>query len=166
MSLTSYRAAPPRVTVALLCWRWPVLALACIGVGLCLVLLCVAWFVLCRAVSRCMARFRAPGGDRLSRTLGCSIIGAGGFHVRVRDGIGWGPAAMATRCPEPTLRIPRRCGMRLGSGSGWNVCACDRHGLLWCASLPVPCPWCGAGVGGCCAGWRGVEPFGRLGPVS
>ena len=50
MSLTSYRAAPPRVGDSL---------------------------------------FGRPGGDRLSRILRCSIIGAGGFHGRVRDGIGW-----------------------------------------------------------------------------
>ena len=29
------------------------------------------------------------GGDLLSRVLGRSTIGAGGFHGRVRDGIGW-----------------------------------------------------------------------------
>src|ERR1700712_1475918 len=33
--------------------------------------------------------FGRSGGDRLSRTLRCSIIGAGVFHGRVRDGIGW-----------------------------------------------------------------------------
>ena len=30
-----------------------------------------------------------PGGDLLSRGLSRSTIGAGGFHFRVRDGIGW-----------------------------------------------------------------------------
>ena len=38
-----------------------------------------------------------PGGDRLSRILRCSTMGAGGFHGRVRDGIGWSLPAMATR---------------------------------------------------------------------
>ena len=49
----------------------------------------------------CVFGFRGPGGDRLSRTLGCSIMGAGGFHVRVRDGIGCSPSAMATKSSEP-----------------------------------------------------------------
>ena len=30
-----------------------------------------------------------PGGDRLSHALRHSIMGAGVFHGRVRDGIGW-----------------------------------------------------------------------------
>ena len=38
-----------------------------------------------------------PGGDRLSRALGRSTIGAEGFHGRVRDGIGCWPLAIATR---------------------------------------------------------------------
>src|SRR3546814_13319219 len=38
-----------------------------------------------------------PGGDRLSRALSRSTIGAEGFHGRVRDGIGWGPLAVADR---------------------------------------------------------------------
>lgn len=65
MSLTSYRAAPPR------------------GGGI-----FVGWI-------------RGPGGDRLFRILRCSIIGAGAFHVRVRDGIGWKSPAIATRSSDP-----------------------------------------------------------------
>ena len=38
-----------------------------------------------------------PGGDRLSRALRRSTIGAEGFHGRVRDGIGCWPLAIATR---------------------------------------------------------------------
>ena len=34
-----------------------------------------------------------PGGDRLSRVLRRSIIGAEAFHGRVRNGIGWGHLA-------------------------------------------------------------------------
>ncbi len=55
MSLTSYRAAPPRVGVGY--WH---------GVG----------------------SHGRLGGDLLSRGLSRSTIGAGGFHGRVRDGIG------------------------------------------------------------------------------
>ncbi len=61
MSLTSYRAAPPRGS-----GYW---TLCLIG--------CVLVFLLGR-----------PGGDLLSRVLGRSTIGAEGFHGRVRDGIG------------------------------------------------------------------------------
>jgi hypothetical protein len=38
-----------------------------------------------------------PGGDRLSRVLRRSIIGAGAFHGRVRNGIGCGRPARTTR---------------------------------------------------------------------
>ena len=67
MSLTSYRAAPPRVGV----------------VGLCALL--------------CLSGLRRPGGDLLSRVLRRSTIGAEGFHGRVRDGIGCRLPARATR---------------------------------------------------------------------
>ena len=69
MSLTSYRAAPPRVTSGF--------------VGL----FVDVWVMV----------FGRPGGDRLSRVLGRSIIGAGVFHGRVRDGIGCRHPAKATR---------------------------------------------------------------------
>ncbi len=53
------------------------------------------------AVSAMLKRFQTaisrPGGDLLSHTLRCSTIGAGEFHGRVRDGIGWGLPAGATR---------------------------------------------------------------------
>ena len=45
-----------------------------------------------------------PGGDLLSHTLRCSTIGAGEFHGRVRDGIGWGLPARATRPAKRNLR--------------------------------------------------------------
>jgi hypothetical protein len=44
-----------------------------------------------------------PGGDLLSRALRHSTMGAGGFHGRVRDGIGWALPAMATRSSNPSL---------------------------------------------------------------
>ena len=58
MSLTSYRAAPPRDGHEALCDRMRLVLLG------------------------------RPGGDLLSRVLGRSTIGAEGFHGRVRDGIG------------------------------------------------------------------------------
>ena len=70
MSLTSYRAAPPRVG------------------GVWSVMLDPAWW---------------PGGDRLSRSLSCSTMGAEGFHGRVRDGIGCVILAMTTGPPRRIL---------------------------------------------------------------
>jgi hypothetical protein len=63
MSLTSYRAAPPRVSRV----------------------------TSIRGGSDRRKGERedcGPGGDLLFRTLRCSTIGAEGFHGRVRDGIG------------------------------------------------------------------------------
>ena len=63
MSLTSYRAAPPRV-----CRVTSIRGRIGKGDG---------------REGAC-----GPGGDLLFRTLRCSTIGAEGFHGRVRDGIG------------------------------------------------------------------------------
>ncbi len=41
-----------------------------------------------------------PGSDLLSRVLRRSTIGAEGVNGRVRNGIGWGPLAKATRPAE------------------------------------------------------------------
>jgi hypothetical protein len=41
--------------------------------------------------------FRRPGSDLLFRVLGRSTIGAGAIYGRVRDGIGYGHSAKATR---------------------------------------------------------------------
>jgi hypothetical protein len=109
MSLTSYRAAPPRVGRfgVWLSWR-------CCNDG---------W------IGR-------PGGDLLSRALRHSTMGAGGFHGRVRDGIGCGPPAMTTRSSNPPAalgvsrgvgprRRPRRC-----SGGSWFWCGVCHAGVM------------------------------------
>ena len=105
-----------------------------------------------------------PGGDRLSRALGRSIMGAGGFHVRVRDGIGCWPAAMATRPSQPTPRnacVVALCDACVGTprnawalsrGSGSGVC----EGVLCWDRVPCAAP--AGALGGCCA-WRAC--FGR-----
>ena len=82
MSLTSYRAAPPRGSGCF-----------CVGAG--------TGFAVAVAVKRVWLVWRGlfsclpvgrPGDDRLSRVLGRSTIGAEGFHGRVRNGIGcWAP---------------------------------------------------------------------------
>ena len=60
--------------------------------------------------------FGRPGNDLLSRALRHSTIGARGLHGRVRNGIGCGPPAIATRsskrmvcrgwCNNPDERTP------------------------------------------------------------
>src|SRR6187401_1843151 len=50
--------------------------------------------------------FRRPGGDLLFRVLGRSTIGAEAFNDRVRDGIGFGHPAIATR---PAKGEKKRC---------------------------------------------------------
>jgi len=191
MSLTSYRAAPPRGRVCVLD--------GCVRVGRCgcgggaashrVSMVRVSMDYVCGG-------FRGPGGDRLSRTLGCSIIGAGGFHVRVRDGIGCSPAAMATRLSEPPAsasmagpRIgfdggfpatvaslgPARCAL-IGA-SAWGQVLVPAHRLRWRGVRCVLGVWRCAPrcVDDCCAWLRvalarrlrvGLESFGRLGPVS
>ena len=78
MSLTSYRAAPPRgrrIGVVDL-WR-----------------------------GYCFSESGRPGGDLLSHVLRRSTIGAEGFHGRVRDGIGCRPLAMTTRSTRLTKAV-------------------------------------------------------------
>ena len=97
MSLTSYRAAPPRVR--LVGWRFGTLPGGCVGYG---------W------------RSGRSGGDLLFRALRRSTIGAEGFHGRVRDGIGcfaprYGHQAVQSSRPElpalgPSQSRPGGCG--------------------------------------------------------
>ena len=75
MSLTSYRAAPPRA-------GYPRVLLRSF-----------------REIVEFLFRF---GGDLLSRVLRRSTMGAGVFHGRVRDGNGCCNTAIAT---EPPYRI-------------------------------------------------------------
>ena len=94
--------------------------------------------------------FGRPGGDLLSRALRHSTMGAGGFHGRVRDGIGCGPPAKATRSSNPPWRLCQ------GVSWFWVCCVLLSaeevllFGCLWMISM------------------HGVliEPIGRLGPVS
>ena len=134
MSLTSYRAAPPRVGDL-------------IGLGE-------------------VGGIGRPGGDLLSRGLSHSTMGAGGFHGRVRDGIGCGPPAKATRSSNPPMWRVRP--WRVGSGSGWLLCA--SFGRCVCVSSTV-LVWMIAAHDGKLPGLStgflyAIEPIGRLGPVS
>ena len=126
MSLTSYRAAPPRVA----------------GLGL--------WGASPWGGSgppRVLVRSEmvgvdlgGPGGDRLSRALRHSTMGAEAFDGRVRDGIGSGGFAWATRPAKIDVRSEASvlgvdaCPARSGRGG---------HGVM-----------------------RGIKPDERLVPVS
>jgi hypothetical protein len=104
MSLTSYRAAPPRV-------------------GVC----------------GCVCGLGGPGGGRLSRGLGRSIMGAGGFHGRVRDGIGWDTFRQGHQVGQalPDLAVPKGApgGGQVGGVGVCVVCGCGVAGreavLAW-----------------------------------
>src|SRR3954464_4732958 len=61
-----------------------------------------------------------PGGDRLSRCLSNSTMGAEVFHGRVRDGIGCINLAMTTGPPGRIL-----CGNgSVGAGAAWCCVRC------------------------------------------
>ena len=79
MSLTSYRAAPPRVNG--------------MRIGRVSGLIDCADFVMRRFI----VAFSRPGSDLLSRVLRRSTIGAGVFHGRVRNGNGCSHPAITTR---------------------------------------------------------------------
>ena len=110
MSLTSYRAAPPRG-------------------------------------SRFFEREGdcGPGGDRLFRTLGCSTIGAEGFHGRVRDGIG----CLAPRYGHQAGNcVPRRAARWGGVFRGCHVRR--KKKCLWAVGAPVCCFGRDKSHGGAC----------------
>src|SRR3954451_13834243 len=91
-----------------------------------------------------------PGGDLLSRALRHSTMGAGDFHGRVRDGIGCGLPAIATRLSNPPASGAD--GRRVGCGSWFwcaLVCACRgcMSGALPRVDPPGACPR--ACPGGC-----------------
>ena len=103
MSLTSYRAAPPRGKDK----GTKGVAGAKAGEG-----------------GEFGIRLGWPGSDLLSRVLRRSTIGAEGFNGRVRDGIGFGSLAMTTRPAKPDgmrklecLRAVGRGGLSLRAGA-------------------------------------------------
>ena len=59
---------------------------------------------------------KAPGSDLLSHGLSHTTIGAGAFHCRVRDGIGWDHAAVSAR--EAVLQVAL---LRLACIRTWDV---------------------------------------------
>ena len=111
MSLTSYRAAPPRDGCAVGLARLP---RGLFGIGVLVSFL--------REVS--LFRF---GGDLLSHVLRRSTIGATALNGRVRDGIGCFARAMTTK-PE---KRPGVCAVRIPPNISFAV-----H--FWTAHI-VPC---------------------------
>src|SRR6478752_8326505 len=85
MSLTSYRAAPPRGEEG---------SLGIVG----------------RVWTLIWHPFSGPGGDLLSRALRRSTIGPGGLNDRVRNGIGWGPPGKITRSTKRMWMRRHHCG--------------------------------------------------------
>ena len=126
MSLTSYRAAPPRVR----------------SVAFGFLRRCVARLCRCVGIVRVGTFPVRSGGDLLSHVLRRSTIGVGALIGRVRDGIGSFASTMATR-PDRKRAAPAMgvsscddCALRGGrhqrltgrgprSGSGFAVSSDD-----------------------------------------
>ncbi len=104
MSLTSYRAAPPRDGSRWRTWVEDMVN----GFRAFLV--------------HIVARASMPGDDLLFHRLSDSTIGAVGFHGRVRNGIGWDTDAIATRQWS-------RCDDTLGNALGTLAAAFAGAGL-------------------------------------
>ena len=88
MSLTSYRAAPPRANIRE--------ALASKQLSRCEIGLGSGFFNIMNGLSTGSPPAK-PGDDLLFHCLSNSTIGAVRFHGRVRDGIGWVTDAMVTK---------------------------------------------------------------------
>ena len=97
MSLTSYRAAPPRAKHATADNRGRDAPNPTDSKGL-------AKLVICYDDVHVAGR---PGSDLLSRALRQSTIGATGFHGRVRNGIGWDTCAITTWSSRHMKRTSR-----------------------------------------------------------
>src|SRR4028119_1292357 len=91
MSLTSYRAAPPRGIGFRALWGPGGWSWALVGA---------------RGRSRDRGVLIRSGGDLLSRTLRCSTIGGAALNGRVRDGIGCIPAPMAAGPDQSPPQTP------------------------------------------------------------
>jgi hypothetical protein len=94
MSLTSYRAAPPRATNLVLRRTTPAGTKNASGYA---EALSPSRGKTCEWVQIRAALASMPGDDLLFHRLSDSTIGAVWFHGRVRDGIGWVTDAMATK---------------------------------------------------------------------
>src|SRR6056297_80499 len=149
MSLTSYRAAPPRVMDAGPSPARPVVRWA--GEGLMsFVKRLGGWSLI-----------GGPGDDLLSHRWACSTIGAQGFHGRVRNGVGWVTLAVITRpsgqgCPDGLALLD----------SGPSGQGCQDLGRFW-RSRSWRVVWSNSYSSMVSArSWRGASSVERLGSVS
>lgn len=137
MSLTSYRAAPPRVNLC--CKPRPTNGYMADQLKGPLTRPVIPWRAL--FIKRRFQRaFGRPGSDLLSRVLRRSTISAGAFHGRVRNGIGCSRSAITTRSAKRTLfekLFERRSTRDIGSGavgclSGLfaGLCCASHHSCL------------------------------------
>ena len=106
---------------------------------------------------------KGPGGVLLSHGRARTIIGAGSFHVRVRDGIEWFRPAMAARRKRMRPWFWRRRRHRYSSERGKTLgCyALKPHGRL----VPVSCTHCCAFTSGLLTWWSSTalqEPVARV----
>ena len=161
MSLTSYRAAPPRVKC--LCGDWRREQVGFLGVadlpsalgfvGLpCRIGIVQGWLVLGR-----------PGNDLLSQVLRHSTIGAEEFNGRVRDGIGFGllakpPGRRRTGCGKRSVKIGvEQIVVDRSASLIALVTVCGRFTIC---SLMLPSRLMRAWI------MRAIKPIERLVPVS
>ena len=82
-----------------------------------------------------------PGSDLLSRALRQSTIGAASFHDRVRNGVGWDTCAITTWSSSCMKRCNRRAWRRCGgktSNKYWVACKIAVRGIRLCARLIKP----------------------------
>ena len=125
MSLTSYRAAPPRVNL---------------DVSVCLRIRSSAnnKGPLARPLPpfggpfvkrRFQRAFCRPGSDLLSRVLRRSTISAGAFHGRVRNGIGCSRSAITTRSAK-THVVSRSCCLVPCQLRLDTIARCDGHRVM------------------------------------
>ena len=85
--------------------------------------------------------YKAPGSDLLSHGLSHTTIGAGAFHFRVRDGIGWFPLAMVARQTGFTVaRARSACGEESCCRLSMSVCR-DQHQKILVPYKPLEVIW-------------------------
>ena len=150
MSLTSYRAAPPRVNLCMNSQnqkrpeagplrsghrKEEMFPADPSGTAIC-------------ALGR-------PGSDLLSHTLRCSTIGAEGLHGRVRNGVGCFPLAITTRSTQRANTVPKS-----GAGMFLDNDICIRYSCTYsfCERPQVP--------GLSLRTMYAIKPVERLVPVS
>ena len=133
---------------------------------------CPVCGVACRASEWCRDDLCGPGGDRLSRVLRHSTIGAETFDGRVRDGIGSCRLADATRPAKIIVIISLWWGGMMGCLEAyglWRRCGscASGHGLMRAIKpnerlVPVSYTHCCASTPGLSTWWSSTALQGEL----